>query len=170
MSNEFMKAGDEFYAEAFNGAIALFSFGKPEITLELPDDYSDGNFAEGLEKCYFVLVNLILQNTEIYENKIRLQTGQTTGTATFRIYPNIEPFKEWLEASWAETLTTGTITCDINKGESGETPVTSDINNPEDLSVLDIGLEYVDFEFTLTEVSGDRPTLDSVTLKFKGGM
>jgi hypothetical protein len=170
MNNKFIRAGDAYYAEAYNGAIALFTFGKPEITLELPGDYDDGNFAEGLKKCYFVLVNLILSNTEIYDNKIRLQTGQTSGTATFRVYLNIEPLKEWLEAAWTDTKTTATVTCDISKGESGETPVKSDIDNPEDLSVLDIGLEYVDFKFTLTEVSGDRPTLDSIDLSFKGGM
>lgn len=170
MTNEFLKAGDDFYAEAYNGAIALFAFGKPEITLELPDDYAEGTFLQGNNKCEFVLVNLILSNTEIYDNKIRLQTGQTNGTAIFRVYPNIEPFKTWLEALWTATKTTGTITCDVYKGTSGETPVKSNIANGEDLSLLDIGLEYVDFKFTLTEVSGNRPTLDTLDLKFKGGL
>lgn len=170
MSNPFIKEGDAYYAEAYNGAIALFAFGKPEITLYLPGDYEDGNFALGKNKCYFVVVELILDNTEIYDNKIRLQTGQTAGTAIFRVYPNLEPFKNWLEAVWETTNTTGTVICDLNKGESGETFVKSNIANPEDLSILDIGMEHVDFKFTLTEVSGDRPTLDSIDLSFKGGM
>lgn len=170
MSNPFIKAGDDFYAEAYNGAIALFTFGKPEITLELPGDYADGVFLAAVNKCEFVLVNLILSNTEINDNKIRLQTGQTAGTATFRVYPNFEPFKTWLEAVWTETKTTGTIVCDVSKGLSGETPVKSNIANGEDLSLLAIGLEYVDFKFTLTEVSSNRPTLNTLNLKMKGGM
>jgi len=168
--NDFIKAGDDFYAEAYNGAIALFAFGKPTITLILPEDYTEGSFLSGQNKCVFVLVNLILVDTEIYENKIRLQTGKTTGTATFRVYPNIEPFKQWLQALWAATKTTGTVMCDLYKGMSGETLVKSNISNPEDLSLLDIALEYLDFKFTLTEVSGNRPTLDSLELKFKGGI
>jgi hypothetical protein len=170
MSNPFIKGGDDFYAEAYNGAIALFTMGKPEITSELPDDYAEGVFLTGANKCLFMLVNLILSNTEIYENKIRLQTGQTSGTAIFRVYPNIEPFKNWLEVLWTETKTTGTIVCDLSKGTSGETPLKSNIANGEDLSLLAIGLEYVEFKFTLTEVSGNRPTLDSLDLKFKGGI
>lgn len=170
MTNEFVKAGDDYYAEAYNGAVALFAVAKPEITIELPEDYTDGEFLTGTNKCLFMLVNLILSNTEIYENKIRLQTGQTSGTATFRVYPNIEPFKSWLEVVWVETKTTGTIVCDLSKGTSGETPVKSNIANGEDLSLLPIGLEYVDFKFILTEVSGDRPTLDTLDLKFKGGL
>jgi len=168
--NDFIKTGDDFYAEAYNGAIALFAFGKPTITLILPADYTEGSFLSGQNKCVFVLVNLILVDTEIYENKIRLQTGKTTGTATFRVYPNIEPFKQWLQALWTTTKTTGTVTCDLYKGMSGETLVKSNISNLEDLSLLDIALEYVDFKFTLTEVSGNRPTLDSLELKFKGGI
>jgi|GEM_PF-3146683 len=170
MTNEFIKAGDDFYAEAYNGAVALFAVAKPEVTIELPTDYIDAAFLAGLNKCAFMLVNLILSNTEIYDNKIRLQTGQTEGTATFRVYPNIEPFKNWLEVVWTETKTTGTIVCDLSKGVSGETPVKSNIANGEDLSLLAIGLEYVDFRFTLTEVSSNRPTLDSLDLKFKGGL
>jgi len=170
MTNNFIKAGDDFYAESYNGAIALFTFGKPEITLELPTDYEASNFLSGLNKCAFVLVNLILADTEIYNNKIRLQTGKTTGTATFRVYPNFEPLKQWLQALWTATKTTGTITCDVYKGLSGETLVKSNISNPEDLSTSGLGLEYVDFKFTLTEVSGNRPTLDTLDLKWKGGM
>nr|WP_319372442.1 hypothetical protein [uncultured Methanobacterium sp.] len=170
MTNEFIKAGDDFYAEAYNGAIALFAVAKPEVTIELPLDYVGGIFLPGNNKCAFMLVNLILSDTEIYNNKIRLQTGKTTGTAIFRVYPNIEPFKNWLETLWTETKTTGTIICDVSKGTSGETLVKSNIANGEDLSLLSIGLEYVDFKFTLTEVSGNRPTLDSLDLKFKGGI
>lgn len=170
MTNPFVKVGDDYGAEAYNGAIALFAMGNPTITLYLPGDYDGDTFLAGNNKCLFVLVNLILSNTEIYENKIRLVTGQTSGTATFRVYPNIEPFKEWLQALWTATAITGTVACDVYKGTSGETLVKSGISNPEDLSLLAIGLEYVDFKFTLTEVSGNRPTLDTVELKFKGGM
>ena len=47
MTNPFIKGGDDFYAEAYNGAIALFTMGKPEITSELPGDYEGGVFLTG---------------------------------------------------------------------------------------------------------------------------
>lgn len=170
MANPFLSAGDAFYAESYNGAIAVMALANPEITLQLPADYDGDIFLENLQKCHFVLVNLILVDTEIYNNKIRLQDGKTTGTATFRVYPNFEPFKRWLQATWTTTKTTGTVACDLRKGTSGETLVKSNISNPEDLTDDDISLEYVDFKFTLTEVSGNRPTLDTLDLKFQGGI
>lgn len=165
-----MTAGDDFYAEAYNGAILMIAVAKPEITVELPGDFPADFDISKFNKCPFMLVKLLLVDTESNAGVLRLQTGKTTGTVTFRVYPNLEPFKTWLDIIWTETKTTGTITCDVSKGTSGETPVKSNIANGEDLSLLDIGLEYVDFKFTLTEVSGNRPTLDTIDLKFKGGL
>jgi hypothetical protein len=173
MSNPFMTDEDNFYAEMYNGAIALAVQGEPQITLELPLDYDGLAFVEGLQKCKMVLVNLILTNTIISSNKIALAPGQTTGKARFRVYPNIEPFKEWVSVAFTTTKTTGTVTCTIYKGGDhdtlGTTLVHSNIANPEDLFDESLGLEYVDFEFTLTEVSSNRPTLDTIDIKVQVG-
>ncbi|MGB9979362.1 hypothetical protein [Methanobacterium sp.] len=169
MNNPYMTAEDNFYAEQYNGAIALCILGEPQITLELPLDYDGHAFLEGLQKCKFVLVNLILTNTIISGNKIQLAPGQTTGKARFRVYPNIEPLKQWIHILFTATKTTGTVTCNVYNGGDkdtlGTTLVKSNISNPEDLSDEAIGLEFVDFEFTLTQVSGNNPTLDTIDIK-----
>jgi len=174
MSNPFMTDEDYFYSETYNGAIALSVLGEPAITLELPEDYEGLAFLEGLQKCKMMIVDLILTNTIINSNKIALAPGQTTGKARFRIYPNIEPLKQWVQFAFTATKTTGTVTCNIykggNKDTAGTTLVQSDIANPEDLSDEGLGLEFVDFEFTLTEVSGNRPTLDTVDVKVQVGV
>lgn len=168
-----MTKDDYFHCETYNGAIALYVLGGPLITLELPLDYGGLAFLEGLQKCEMVLVNLILTNTIISNNKIALAPGQTIGKARFRIYPNLEPLKSWEEISFTTTKTTGTVTCDIYKGGDheniGTTLVHSGISNPENLSDEGLELEYVDFEFTLTEVNGNRPTLDTIDVKLQVG-
>jgi hypothetical protein len=169
-----MTAENNFYAEMYNGAIALCVLGEPAITLELPADYDGLAFVSGLQKCKMVLVNLILTNTIISSNKIQLAPGQTTGKARFRIYPNIEPLKNWVQLAFTATKTTGTVTCSIykdgDKDTLGTTLVHSGIANPEDLTDEGLGLEFVDFEFILTEVSGNRPTLDTVDVKVQVGV
>lgn len=174
MVNPFISKDDYFKAETYNGAAVLWSLGNPEIIMDLPVDYDGLAFVEGLQKVAFILVNLILTNTVISNNKIQLAPGQTTGTVRFRIYPNVEPLKIWNYISFVTTKTTGTITCDIYKGGNhttqGTTLVKSNISNPEDLTDDNLVCEYVDFVFTLTEVSSDRPTLNSLELKLTGGI
>lgn len=169
MANPFVEIGDNFYAENYNGAILFFSMLKPQMIITLPDDYEGAAFLSGDNKVAFMNVNLILNDCEIYDNKIRLVTGKTTGTATFRIYPNLAPFKSWDSISWTKTATTGTINCSIYRN-SGGSLIHSDISNPEILSDEGMTLEYIDFTFTLTEVSGNRPTLNTVALTITGGL
>lgn len=168
-TNPFLKSNDETYVEQINGALAIFALGKPQFIINMPDDYDEGDYDEGLNKVGPMVCNLILSNTEINENVIRLITGQTSGTAIFRVYPNIDPFKVWRQILWTKTATTGTITCDLKK-DYGATMVNDNIANPANLLSESIGYEYVDFVFTLTQVSGDRPTLDTVEIKFDGGL
>jgi hypothetical protein len=177
--NPFITIGDNFNAEAWNGAILFFTSGQAWITLHLPDDIGeDGNFVLGttdqnnnplFTKAGPMLLHLTLTNTEIYNNSIRLITGNTTGTATFRAYPNFEPFKQWNLLSWVKTATTGTVTCDIKRVSNNST-IHSNIANPEDLTNESMGLEFIDFIFTLTEVSSNRPVLNTLSLQFTGGL
>ena len=179
VGNPFVNIGDNFNAEAWNGAILFFASCQAIITLNLPGDIGDnGLFVLGTTdqdnnplfvKVGPMLLHLTLLNTEIYNNTIRLITGQTTGTATFRVYPNFEPFKLWNLLSWIKTSTTGTVTCDI-KRVSNNTTIHSNIANPEDLSNESMGLEYIDFVFTLTQVSGDSPVLNTINLQLQGGL
>ena len=90
MANPFVDIGDNFNAEAWNGAILFFASCNPMITITLPDDIGDsGNFILGttdennnplFTKVGFTLLNLALVNTEIYNNTIRLIGSNTTGT------------------------------------------------------------------------------------------
>ena len=118
MANPFVDIGDNFNAEAWNGAITFFAGCDAVMKMTLPDDIDGGNFILGTTdqdnnplfvKAGFMLIHLTLVNTEIYNDTIRLIGSNTTGTATFRIYPNIEPFKSWGSMSWTGTMTTGTI-------------------------------------------------------------
>jgi len=178
MSNPFIQIGDNLNAEAWNGAISLFAGIQAMITLTLPDDIGDtGVFVNGTVdennnpiyvKAGFMLLHLTLVNTEIYNNTIRLISGNTTGTATFRVYPNIEPFKNWNLISWVKTATTGTVNC-IIKRVSNNSTIDSNIANPKDLTSESMGLEFIDFIFTLTQVSGNSPVLNSISLKLQGG-
>ena len=173
VNNPFMTKEEYFRSETYNGAIILPVLGNPLISLSLPNGYDGLAFVEGRQKCGMMIVNLILTDTIISGNKIQLAPGQTSGKARFRIYPNIEPLKEWVQLAFTATKTTGTVTCDMFKGgdheDIGTELVKANLSNPEDLSDEDIGLEYVDFEFTLTEVNGNRPTLDTVSVKIEVG-
>lgn len=169
MSNPFLTHNEPVYAEKINAALAFYCGGQILIQMSLPEDYNDGNFLSGLNKVVMMTVELFLNDTEINSNKIRLVTGKTTGTATFRIYPNIEPLQNWKSIRWTKTSTTGTVTCNIKK-DSGVTTVHNNINNPEDLRNEGLILEPVDFIFTLTEVTSNRPTLDTISLELLGGI
>jgi hypothetical protein len=179
MANPFITIGDNFMAESYNGAIAFFASCNAMITMTLPDDIGDnGTFILGtvdgdgnsvFTKAGFMLLNLALVNTEIYNNTIRLIGSNTVGTATFRVYPNIEPFKAWNLLSWVKTSTTGTVTCDIKRVSNGSV-IHSNIANPEDLTNESMGLEYIDFVFTLTAVSGNNPILNTIQLILQGGL
>ena len=178
MSNPFINIDDNLNAEAWNGAILFYAACNPTITITLPTDIMDaGNFILGtvdennnpiFTKAGFMLLNLSLVNTEIYNNTIRLIGSNTTGTATFRVYPNIEPFKNWNLISWVKTATTGTVNC-IIKRVSNNTTIDSNIANPKDLTSESMGLEFIDFVFTLTQVSGNNPVLNSIQLALQGG-
>ena len=115
-----------------------------------------------------MLTNLTLVNTQITSNTIQLIAGNTTGTATFRIYPNIEPFKSWNNISWVKSRT-GTITSTIKRVSDGSV-IDTNIANPKDLSAEPLALEYIDFVFTLTQVSSNNPTLNSINLVLQGGL
>lgn len=169
MTNPYKVIGDNFTAEEYNGAILWFSTMNPSMIITLPTDYEGAAFLSGNNKVAFMDVTLTLSDCEIYAGSIRLVTGKTTGTATFRIYPNISPFKAWSSISWTKTATTGTVACSVYK-DSGGTLVHASIANPETLSDEGLTLEYVDFVFTLTEVSSNRPTLDTITLTLTGGL
>lgn len=108
MTNPFKEIGDNFTAEEYNGAILLYSTMNPSMIITLPTDYEGGAFLSGDNQVAFMSVSLTLSDTEIYAGSIRLVTGKTTGTATFRIYPNIAPFNNWSSISWTKTATTGT--------------------------------------------------------------
>ena len=111
MTNEFKDVDSYVFAEELNGMISVISAFQPIITHYFPADYEGGLFDVGDNEVGMMKVNLILDNCEIASNKIQLITGQTTGTATFRIYPNIAPFKKWKSIGWSKTGTTGTVTC-----------------------------------------------------------
>jgi hypothetical protein len=137
-----------------------------------------GNFLQGTVdengnmqflKAGFMLTNLTLVNTQITNNTIQLIAGNTTGTATFRIYPNIEPFKLWNNISWVKSVETGTITCNIHRVSNG-TIIDSNIANPKDLTSETMALEYIDFVFTLTAISGNNPILNTINLILQGGL
>jgi hypothetical protein len=119
-------------------------------------------------KAGFMLTNLTLVNTQITSNTIQLIAGNTTGTATFCIYPNIEPFKSWNNISWVKSSGTGTITCTIKRVSDGSV-IDTNIANPKDLSAEPLALEYIDFAITLTQVSGNNPILNSIQLILQGG-
>ena len=170
MTNPFLKGGvDTVYAETINDS-QLFSYLlNPVINLTLPTDYDAGNFLINENKAKFVLVNLILSNTQITGNQIALVGGHTTGTATFRIYPNIMPFKQWGNMTWTTTHPgASTITCALYKA-FGVTLVDASYTTGEDMSAKGCVLEYVDFVFTLTADGANLPTLNTLTLTFTGG-
>jgi len=176
VANPFINIGDNFMAEAWNGAILFFAATNMLLNLTLPADLDGGNFLQGTVdqnqnmqyvKAGFLLTNLTLVNTQITNNTIQLLAGQTTGTATFRVYPNIEPFKLWKSISWVKSGT-GTINCTIKRVSNGSV-IDSNIANPKDLSAESMALEYIDFVFTLTQVSGNNPILNTVNLILQGG-
>lgn len=168
MVNNFKTNLDGFGAEDANAGLTLFLSMNPQIGLQLPTDYDGGLFLTGLNKVQMILVELLFNDTEINTNQIALVSGKTTGTCTVRVYPNIKT-KNWDLILWEDTKTTGTITCNILK-DKGQTSVATNISNPTDLSTLSIGQEYIDFVFTLTEVSSNRPTLNIINLDFTGGI
>ena len=178
VGNPFVNIGDNFMAEAWNGAILLFSAMDALISIALPDDLDGGNFLQGTVdengnmqflKAGFLLTNLTLVNTQIINNTIQLIAGNTTGTVTLRVYPNIEPFKLWNSIIWIKSVGAGTITCDIHRVSDG-TVIDSNIANPKDLTNEPMALEYIDFVFTLTAVSGNNPILNSIQLILQGGL
>ena len=173
-SNPFIKIGDDLDAEAWNGAILMFASLNPLITFTLPADLDGGVFSLGSVdgsgnlqyiKAGFLLTFLTLVNTQITSGTIQLAPGQTTGTATFRVYPNIEPLKIWKNISWVKG-STGTVQCDIHR-VSDSSVIASNISNPQDLSSKPMGLEFIDFVFTL---SGTNPALEDITLQLQGGL
>lgn len=179
MSNPFVNIGDNFNAEAYNGAILFFAACQAIIRLSLPADIGDsGVFVLGTSdqdnnplyvKVGPMLLHLTLVNTQITSNTIQLSGSNTTGTATFRVYPNFEPCKLWNNISWVQSTGAGTVTCDIKRVSNNST-IDSNIANPKDLTNETMALEYIDFVFTLTQVSGNSPVLNSINLVLQGGL
>lgn len=167
MTNNFKDAlvNKKFYAENANAALLLYSLGQTQAVIELPTDMDDGVFVDdGPAKAQFMICELILDDNvglTTDASGIELKSG-TSGKATVRVYPNILPFNCWDIVQWSNTET---VTCNIKK-DMGVTTVESNISNPKDLQSLDIGGEYVDFEFTL----GTSAILSFVTLVFTGGI
>ena len=169
MTNTFIKDGEDVYAEAINGAQLFMAASTPKVTMVLPTDYDAATFLAGEQKVAFVLVNVTLgTGTSIASNKLTL-TG-STGTVNIRVYPNLEPFKSWLNMTWTTTTPgTSSVTCKLYKN-FGVTLVDSSYTSGEDMSGKGLGLEYVDFQFTLTADGTNKPTINSLTLQFTGGL
>jgi hypothetical protein len=176
-ANPFINIGDDLLAEVYNGGVTFLAAFNPLFTINLPDDLDGGVFVIGSVddlgnlsyiKAAFMLTFLTLVNTQITNGTIQLAAGQTTGTATFRIYPNIEPLLNWESISWIAG-TGGSLECTINR-VSDSTIIQSNISNPQDLSAEDMGLEFIDFIFTLTQESGVNPVLESVSIQLQGGL
>ena len=162
---------DNYYAEQYNGAILLSTLTGVKVTLLLPTDYSGGTWLEDEAMHDMILSELILTETEVSSNKIALISGQSTGTAYLRIYPNIEPFSDWGTVTWTKTTPgSSTVTCDLYKQVAGQTPtlVASGISSGHDLSADAIGLNFIELRFTLTKDSV-TPSLDTVTVTFNTG-
>ena len=176
-TNPFINIGDDLLAEAWNGAIIMFASCNPQITISLPSDLDGENFVIGAVddqgnlqyvKAGFLLTFLTLVNCQISNGTIQLATGQTTGTATFRVYPNIMPLLNWLSLGWVAG-TGGTVTCTINKVSDGSV-VLANINNPQNLTSEDMDLEFYDIVFTLTQEAGVNPILNSIQIALQGGV
>ena len=173
-NNPYVQIGDNFDAESYNGAIALIAAFKPLFTINLPADLDGGIFVIGsvdseenlvYTKAAFMVTFLTLVNTQITSGTIQLLPGQSTGTATFRKYPNIQPLKTWKNISWVAG-STGAVNCTINRVSDGSV-IDANISNPQDLTDESMGLEWIDFIFTL---SGSNPVLENISLQLQGGM
>ena len=179
MTKPFVQIGDNLNAEAWNGSILFMEAFNPIITIDLPDDIDDnGEFVEGTvdsegnpiyTKAGMMPLYLTLVDTVITSNGLGIELGsnKTSGTATFRIYPNFEPFKTWNNLRYTYTTGDGTVTCKVYKN-FGNTLVDSNYTSMEDLSSKGLVLEYIDFVFTLTKTSS-TPQLGWMELVVTGG-
>jgi hypothetical protein len=161
VTNNFVKIGDQFKAESWNGAMMNATLMSPTIVLSLPSDLLNGIFNDSEQLVGPCLVTLILSDTEFSTDKTRIQlsSGKTSGTATLRVYPNFEPFKKWISIS-----NLNNVPFDIKKN-FGQTVVATNATN--DLTNYGLGLEYVDFVFKL---SSGYNVLTNINLKVKGGV
>jgi len=156
----FVKIGEDFKAESWNGAMLLTLLMNPIITLKLPADFNTAVYGDEEQKVGPFLINLILVDCELSTDntQIKLSTGKTTATATLRVYPNFEPFKKWISIS-----NSNNVPFDIKKN-FGQTAVATSATN--DLTGYALVLEYVDFIFNL---SSSYDTLANITLNVQAG-
>lgn len=165
MTNYFKTNQDGFGAEDANAAMLLYGMGETQATIALPRNLEDGVFPTnpGVVKAEFATIEIIKDdNITVTDNIISLASGGS-GRATIRVYPNILPIKTWDLIQWSNEG--GTVTCDIKK-DMGQTSVATNISNPCDLQEVEIGGEYIDFEFTLNTGA----ELAYVTFIFTGGI
>jgi len=165
MTNYFKTNQDGFGAEDANAAMLLYGMGETQVVIALPRNLEDGVFptTTSVVKAEFATIEIIKDdNITITDTIISLASGDS-GRATIRVYPNILPLKTWDIIQWSSMG--GTVTCNIKK-DMGQTTVATNISNPLDLQGVEIGGEYVDFEFTLTTGA----ELGYVTFIFTGGM